>query len=286
MIAEAVRRAAGRYVAGDSAAAAAEVARRLAARGYTSTICFWDAGGDDPELVVDEYSRALAVVAEAQGYLSVKATAVSFRGDLLDRLADRGVRLHFDAMKPDTVDATRTLIEDLAGERGTTLPGRWRRSDADAEWAVELGLAVRVVKGQWPGPDERDPAAGFLDVVERLAGRARSVSVATHDVELARKALARLRASGTPCELEQLYGLRCAAPPARVYIPYGHAWLPYALNNIRRRPRTAWWLARDLARSSASARRGRSARRLRDGSSGPVSDEGDRVGPPTVRRPA
>jgi len=241
-------------VAGDTAAGAAGVAQRLRTEGYGSTIAYWDSGAEAPESVAAEYERALCVAAASGGYVSVKATAVSSQLYLLERLADRGVRLHFDAMGPDTVDETRTLIERLRGERGTTLPGRWRRSDADAEWAIEHGLAVRIVKGQWAGRDERDPSLGFIDLVDRLAGRARSVSVATHDTALAHAALERLRAQGTPCELEQLYGLRRAEPPARVYIPYGHAWLPYALNNLRRRPRAAWWLARDLLLAAASAR--------------------------------
>jgi len=248
-----VQRAASRYVAGDTAAGAAGVAQRLRAEGYGSTIAYWDSGTEGPEPVAAEYERALCVAAATGGYVSVKATAVSFRLYLLERLADRGVRLHFDAMGPETVDETRALIERLPGECGTTLPGRWRRSDADAEWAIERGLTVRIVKGQWPGPDERDPSRGFLELVDRLAGRARSVSVATHDTALAHTALERLRARGTPCELEQLYGLRRAPAPARVYIPYGHAWLPYALNNLRRRPRAAWWLARDLLLAASSA---------------------------------
>lgn len=246
LIAGTVRRAAGRYVAGDTAADALRTARRLAAGGYASTICYWDAGGEDPGDVAAEVERALGVARETGGWVSLKATAFDFRLDLVASLAGRGTRLHFDAMGPDTVDETRELVERLPGERGTTLPGRWRRSDRDADWAVELGLPVRVVKGQFPGPDERDPARGFLEVIDRLAGRARSVGVATHDRALAREALARLRAAGTPCELEQLYGLRRAAPPARVYVPYGHGWLPYALANLRRRPRAAWWLVRDL----------------------------------------
>jgi len=202
-------------VAGDTAAGAAGVAQRLRAEGYGSTIAYWDSGTEGPEPVAAEYERALCVAAATGGYVSVKATAVSFRLYLLERLADRGVRLHFDAMGPETVDETRALIERLPGECGTTLPGRWRRSDADAEWAIERGLTVRIVKGQWPGPDERDPSRGFLELVDRLAGRARSVSVATHDTALAHTALERLRARGTPCELEQLYGLRRAPAPAR-----------------------------------------------------------------------
>jgi len=83
-----------------------------------------------------------------------------------------------------------------------------------------------------------DPFEGFLKVIERLAGRARHVSVATHDPKLVRAGASALLARGTPCELELLYGLPVGAVlrlPGNsvcrfgVYLPYGHAWLPYVV---------------------------------------------------------
>jgi hypothetical protein len=35
----------------------------------------------------------------------------------------------------------------------------------------------------------------------------------------------------------------------RVYVPYGEAYMPYALGQIRRKPRILLWLAKDLAAS-------------------------------------
>jgi len=34
--------------------------------------------------------------------------------------------------------------------------------------------------------------------------------------------------------------------PVRVYVPYGHGWLPYSLTQARRNPRVFWWILRDL----------------------------------------
>src|SRR5262245_15484705 len=152
------------------------------------------------------------------------------------------------------------MIEDgLARYRrlGCTLPGRWRRSLRDAARAADLGLRVRVVKGQFPDMPrgEMDPRSGFLEVVDRLAGRARFVAVATHDAELARTALRWLKGSGTSCEIELLFGLplgrvtrvaREAGVPVRLYVPYGHPWLPYRLSDVGDKPTLLWWLARDL----------------------------------------
>jgi proline dehydrogenase len=93
-----------------------------------------------------------------------------------------------------------------------------------------------------------------LAVVDRLAGRARHVTVATHDAPLARTALRRLIDAGTSCELELLFGLpmRAAMRAARdlgvrsrVYVPYGHSWVPYALSWVRQNPRVLWWVLTD-----------------------------------------
>jgi proline dehydrogenase len=110
-----------------------------------------------------------------------------------------------------------------------------------------------VVKGQWPDPEEpgRDPSAGYLEVIGRLAGRARHVGVATHDVPLAAEAIARLRATNTPFELELLYGMPMARAPVRIYVPFGKGFIPSAVGVLRRNPRLAWLVLKDLVTPSS-----------------------------------
>jgi proline dehydrogenase len=61
--------------------------------------------------------------------------------------------------------------------------------------------------------------------------------------------------AGTPAVQELVYGLPMEAParvgaefgvPLRVYIPYGHAWIPYAAKRAIADPRVFYWLARDI----------------------------------------
>lgn len=259
-----LRTAARSYVAGPELRDAAVVAQSLANRGAGSALCFWDAADDAPRHVADRYLDTLWEIARLglDSYVSVKAPSLAFDGALVAEIADeacrQGLGLHFDSLGPETADRTFELIEAIrpqCASLGCTLPGRWRRSRQDAEWAVRLGLNVRVVKGQWAEPEGGvDPRRGYLDVVEALAGRARKVAVATHDPELAERAIRRLRQAGTPCELELLFGLpsraavevgRRLAAPVRFYIPYGHAWLPYGLHQATRNPRILWWMLRD-----------------------------------------
>ena len=266
-------RAARAYIAGETLEEALTVALRLSAADRGATIGYWDGAGEPIDHVTAEYRSGIERLAARlpSGYLSIKLPALSFCETSLDQLAAsaaaRGIRLHCDSLGPETVDATRRSIDRLLDRcgrlrLGVTLPGRWSRSVSDAEWACQRQLPVRVVKGQWRDPAEPhlDPARGFLATIDALAGRATHVSAATHDVGLAREALSRLRAAGTECDWELLYGLprraaeRAAAAlrsPVRVYVPYGSGYLPYAVSHAVRNPRVAWWLLKDnLSRRS------------------------------------
>jgi proline dehydrogenase len=119
------------------------------------------------------------------------------------------------------------------------------------------------VKGHWPDPTASGIPAreGFLARIEELAGRASRVAVATHDPVLARASLLRLRAAGTPCELEVLHGwnvgpsvrvAREMGVRVRVYVPFGNAALPYRLSDLRHEPRVVWRALTDTIRLSSA----------------------------------
>src|SRR6267378_1026553 len=218
-------RAARPYIVGQELADAMQASRSLRERGFRSTIGFWNRVDEDPDDIAARYSAAIDAVG-AEGLdcrVSVKAPPLQFSQERFERLAKQA---------------------------------RERRSPDDAERAIELGLGVRIVKGQWPDPadPDRDMRAGYLEVVDRLAGRVRYAAVATHDAPLAREALTRLRVAGTKCELELLYGLplrkvvaiaRAAAVPVRVFLPYGHGFLPYAMEQLKAHP----WIALQVVRA-------------------------------------
>jgi proline dehydrogenase len=254
-------RAGRRYSAGPELSDALAVARRVADKGAGVTLCYWDRGGEDPAEVADAYVAAAEAVAAdgLEARVAIKAPALDFDRALLERAAAAaraaGAPLHFDSLAPDTADPTLELAGTLDQARGITLPGRWERSVGDAGGAESMGAGVRVVKGQWPGDPDVDLRGGFLSVIDSLAGRVPYVAVATHDAALVRQALERLRESGSATELELLFGLppdRAAAEahragvPIRIYIPYGHGWLPYATRQALKHPMTLVWFARDL----------------------------------------
>ena len=259
-----MRRAAQAYVAGEHLADALDTSQRLKARSVATTLGYWDGSPDSPRSVADTYLQALKALTDEGAYFSIKLPALKFSAELACEVARAaaaaGVRIHCDAHDVELVEQTKLVTEEMLRSGavvGCTLPGRWRRSVDNARWAIDHRLPVRVVKGQWADPADpaRDLGAGFLEVIDQLAGRAETVAVASHDVPLALEAISRLQAAGTPCTWELLYGLPMRAPlrraaerdiPVRVYVPYGAAYLPYALGKLRQDPRIAWWLLRDL----------------------------------------
>jgi proline dehydrogenase len=263
-----IRRASSVYTAGPAVQDASDACERLAHEGIPTTTCYWDINADHERVVSRNYLGLLGAIAGSASdcYLSVKAPALKFDTQLARKILEEARRLnaivHFDAMAPETADRTFALIaeaREIYPRLGCTLPSRWRRSLEDADRAVESRLRIRIVKGRWGGGtgDDPDPREGFLSIVDRLAGRAVHVAVATHNPAVARQSLRRLKDAGTPCELELLYGLpdramlviaRNFGVRARMYVPCGHAGLPYRVKDALREPRILGWFIRDLIR--------------------------------------
>ena len=247
------RFAARAYVTGSRLEDALEVRARLKGLGIAGSVGFWNARSETPRRVADEHIAVIERLAAERSdcNVSIKAPPLGYERalfrEIVQRADDENIAVQLDAEAYESAAPTWQLVVDGARRHypvGVTLPGRWRRSLADAERAIDLGVRVRVVQGRWPDPTVPglSPRLGFLAVIDQLAGQARHVAVATHDCDLARTALERLKAHGTPCELELLFGLpikpllglaRELDVAVRVYTPYGQPSLPYELSEIR-----------------------------------------------------
>jgi proline dehydrogenase len=267
-------RAGRSYVVGSDVTDLERSHAMAAQRGYAVDLCYWPRPGASPATVADGYRGAVEAGGARGGAvrLAVKASQLGFDssalGPVLATCRRAAVPVIFDALEVGESDGVLGMVDDARGagvELGCALAGRWPRSSSDLEWVLERGLRVRVVKGQYPDPQhlDADPRAGFLSLIDRLAGRAPFVSVATHERALAREAIRRLRAGGTPCELELLYGFplrrsvrdaRVLGVPVRLYLPYGHGRTPYPPRSALREPRTARFLLGDVLIGSARAR--------------------------------
>lgn len=261
-----IRTAARPFLGGETVEDALCVAERLNAEGIATSFSYWDSGHESLAEIEAVGQAAITALADrvATSYLSLKPPALHFSNDTARRLASvaasHGLRLHFDSHGADVTDRQNAMLEamlEVVGPEylGTTLPARQTRTRNDAEWAIARGLNVRVVKDEWPDPSnpDCDLNAAFLDVIDRLAGRARHVAVATHDPILSRAAITKLQAAGTSCEIEVLLGLaprtlldwaKANGVKVRVYVPYGRGFVMNAIGVLRRNPRLALTIAR------------------------------------------
>jgi proline dehydrogenase len=258
-----------RVFPGPGAKAVSRRCRTLNRRGLAATPGYFQSGEARPEDIVAANVAVAGLLADRGGdvYLSVKAPPMAFDPAHLRKVAEAAaaarLTLMFDAHAPGdaerTLEAVAGLLREFPGT-GFALPARWRRSLADSAAFRDGSARIRVVKGEWADPDWAgvDVDSSYLALVGRLAGRAAPVAIATHDPDLAARALTLLLDSGTPCELEQLRGLpgrrtvavaRRLGVPVRVYVPFGPGWWPYAIDKALARPYLLSWMIRDrLAR--------------------------------------
>jgi len=266
-----VSRIASRHVAGEDLKDALIVCEWATSRGYNFVLSPWKNGEisvlneTDKKQNTESFISAIHAVQRIQGngYLSMKLDALDYDFDLfiqiLDAAKSAGVKVHVDSLGPDTADINFKFFEQASSYRehlGCTLPSRWKRSLTDAEKAIDLGLAVRLVKGQWQDPDhEVDHRQNYLNISKKLAGNVPYVGVATHDKNLAKQTLQILKSYHNEFELEQFFslplnGIELAKQMGcsfRIYTSYGYPAIPYNYRFAMTRPELGIWMASDFA---------------------------------------
>lgn len=260
-----IKKLAAPHVAGPLLDHAIECYERVRPKGWRLSLSPWKYPGEAPNTLVTEYRKSLLALGahRYEGQLCLKPADLEYRRGTINELAtlaaSHDVGFQFDAQDPAGTDPSFSLLAEARGlydHVGCTIPARWSRSRRDAESALRLGVSVRVVKGQWLETQDNgtDANQSFLALIQILAGRARHVSVATHDEALAAEALDILQSSGTACELELMLGLPHSTSkiadkrgvPVRLYVPYGCPYLPYRISDVRHRPAIAGWMIRDF----------------------------------------
>jgi proline dehydrogenase len=266
-----VSRIASRHVAGEDLKDALVVCEWAKSRGYNFVLSPWkngelsDLNETDKKQNAESFLNAIDAVQRFQGrgYLSMKLDAIDYDFDLFIQLLDAAksadVRVHIDSLGPDTADINFEFLERASKYRdnlGCTLPSRWKRSLTDAEKAIDLGLAVRLVKGQWQDPDhEINHRQNYLNIAQKLAGNVPYVGVATHDKSLAKKVLKILKRYSNSFELEQFFslplnGIQLAEEMGcqlRIYTSYGFPAIPYNYRFALTRPELGAWMVTDFA---------------------------------------
>jgi proline dehydrogenase len=179
--------------------------------------------------------------------------------------------LWIDMESSSYVDATLAMhaaVRDECRNVGVCVQSYLRRTADDVEALLELGAAVRLVKGAYAEPPEiafprkADVDEAFVRLGKRLLSeeaRARGVRVGlgTHDARV----IARLNdyAEGAGIERDQyeiqmLYGIRRADQTrlasegyqVRVLISYGSEWFPWYMRRLAERPANLGFVLRSM----------------------------------------
>ncbi|MGD8836873.1 MAG: hypothetical protein PVJ19_18160 [Desulfobacteraceae bacterium] len=240
-----------------------EICQKLHGHGISTTIGKFSKDGDMPEEIVRECLQCTASIksdfTKNNFYLSLKPPAFQFNPDYVKNIAavslKNGHGIHFDShdhiLAEPTLQLLKHSLDDTDVKKdsetkwhyGLTLPSRWKRSLSDAQWAVQNGIRVRLVKGEFKAKrsyDEMNPIKGYLALVDRLTGSVPEIAIATHDYRLAKEAIIRARDNDAKVQLELLFGMpsvRMVAlskklrVPLRFYVAYGDTLLLYGLRH-------------------------------------------------------
>ena len=172
------------------------VCRTLQMHGIPSTLGKFSKPGDDTAEIINEYMLASTAIKSSSAanhfYLSVKPGVLDFDSDKVLEIAtaalQQGHGVHFDSREHEQAEPTIRLLQEIIDlnipaddttcnwKFSIAMPSRWKRSIVDAQWAIDKGVRVRLVKGEFKpadSSDAMDPAKGFLELVDHF-GRQRS----------------------------------------------------------------------------------------------------------------
>ncbi len=278
------RRAARRFVAGESLAEALTVVADLNRRGGKASLNFLGENvhtPDEARAAQSEYFRQVEEVHRRglDSNISVKLTqlGLDLSTDLcfeltraiVERAQGHGRDVEIDMEGSDYTDRTLEIVHRLRDEFegvGVAIQAYLYRSEKDLRSLIARGIKVRLVKGAYREPSDRAfPRKRQVDenyrrLMDVLLAEAPRFAIATHDVRMIRHAVEYVRSYGIApprtFEFQMIYGVRRDLQrrlledgwPLRVYVPYGTHWYPYFMRRLAERPANVGFILRHLFR--------------------------------------
>jgi proline dehydrogenase len=271
-----------RFVAGESAAEAIEVARRIETSGMTHTLDYLGesvASMKDADAATRSYIALLQEIAAAGigrnislkltqlGLTVDRATCVDNLRRILDPAAGHEffVRIDMEDSRYTqvTLDIFETLWQQGYRNAGVVLQSYLARSREDARRMNDLGARVRLVKGAYNEPrsvafrSKAQVDAAFLEIMRILIADGVYPAIATHDpgMIVATTTFAAERNIGRDrFEFQMLYGVRRDLQASltrdgyrvRIYVPFGREWFSYFMRRLGERPANVGFVLRSL----------------------------------------
>jgi proline dehydrogenase len=276
------RRAARRFVAGETIDDALAAIRELNAQGISATL---DHLGENVETredaarATEDYLKVLDAIGQAglTSHVSVKLTALGL--DLGDELCREnvarilakakaiGTRVRIDMESTEYTDRTLAIYRRLRAEYdnvGIVIQSYLYRSEADIAALCEEGAHVRLCKGAYKEPPtlafpkKADVDASYVRLMKMLLSapaRAKGTraALATHDpkmIDATRRFAEEEMVPRDEFEFQMLHGIRrdlqqqlvADGYAVRVYVPYGTEWYPYFMRRLAERPANVWFI--------------------------------------------
>ncbi|MGQ9477450.1 MAG: proline dehydrogenase family protein [Candidatus Bipolaricaulia bacterium] len=285
---ELARRAARRFIAGETMEEALKVVQGLNGRGLLATIDHLGenvTSAEEARAAAAEYLELLPKIAELglKSHASLKLTqmgldiGVEFCRENLERIVARAKELgnfvRIDMEGSAYTDRTLALFSELRKKYdnlGIVLQANLRRTELDLARLIELGANIRLCKGAYKEPakiafpKKREVDANYIKLMEILLSReARAkgayAAIATHDERMIAKARELAAQNGLgpeEFEFQMLLGIRRRLAEeladegyrVRIYVSYGTAWYPFYMRRLAERPANLLFLLRNVFR--------------------------------------
>lgn len=279
------RKAASRFVAGETLDTASAAVRELNGKGIRATLDLLGESVTRPEeagAATEDILRIFDRIAadRLDCNVSIKLTQLGLDLSpelvrenvrrLLDRAKQHGIFMRIDMESSAHTQRTLDVFEEMYAAYGRDLVGivlqsYLYRSLKDAERYAEMGARVRVCKGAYREPadvafqDKKDVDASFVRMMEVLLSRGHYPALATHDPALVAHAKRFTQAHGIApdrFEFQTLYGITRDVQEqlvregyrVRVYVPFGTHWYPYTMRRFAERPANIWFVVRNVVR--------------------------------------
>ena len=268
-----------RFVAGTTWQDAEPHCKSLAAQGIRTTLNMLGEDVRDEQesrAVQRKYLDLLAHMDGSTSYLSIKLTMLGLMHsealvrELLDGLlqeaAARGVFVRIDMEGAAWTEQTVAIYAQMKKKYpalGIVLQAYLKRTHADLKRLQAVDAKVRLCKGAYK--EEVDIAwqdmqairQNYIELAEILLRNFSDAAFATHDDLLmarVRELAQRHRVRAERYEFQMLYGMRRRTWPRlraqgcnlRIYIPFGHNWLPYFSRRLLERKENFFFLLRNL----------------------------------------
>ncbi len=282
------RKAASRFVAGETVDGAVEAARLLNEKEITASLDLLGESVNSTEQTFVSRDEVIHILNEigrtgVDANVSVKLTQMGLDIDvelclqnmrmMLSHAKEHDIFIRIDMESSEHSERTLQVFKELHPEfgnlTGVVIQSYMRRSAKDIEDLIAMGARVRLCKGAYAEPEsvafqEKAEVDGSYDrLMKRLLDEGNYPGIATHDERLIDRALAYVETNNIPperFEFQMLYGvrrdlhymLREKGFNMRVYVPFGSNWYPYLMRRLAERPGNIAFMTASIVKETFS----------------------------------